>query len=474
MLDMSFGFGQEQEQRQEQKVSPRLIQANEVLQLSSEELQQLITREIEENPALEVAEPPTCEACGGEMIGSICPRCLSRQKVEESGEDAWDDGYRGVRDLSLGGEDDEHDPVGRVAAEATLEERLLTQLRALVPERDHPIAEYLVGSLDENGYLRTDTQEVAERFDASETRVEAIIRQLQTLDPVGIGARNLRECLLIQMDYLDLEEGLRHRIARLIVESGLLDDLAAHRYRRLAAALGCKTCDIADAARFIGEELNPHPAQSEWALEPGAQRSRTARVLPDVLIMRELGGYRIEVVESGRYELRISPVYREASRDLERDPTSFSEHDSQHVRGQVERARSFIENIHQRRETMRKIAECVIREQREYLDRGAVALRPLTRAKVAQIVGFHESTVSRATSGKYAMLPDRRVIPMSDFFTPSLAPKEIMQAILRQEAELTDAEIALRLREHGVFIARRTVAKYRAQLGILPSTRRSA
>jgi RNA polymerase sigma-54 factor len=474
MIEMTLGMGAETEQRQEQRVSPRLIQANEVLQLSSDELQQLIAREIEENPALEVTEPALCDACGGELAGSICPRCLSRQKVEQTDADAWDEHYSGARDLSLGGEDDDTDPLSRIAAEATLEERLLMQLFSFLPERDHPLAEFLVGSLDENGYLRVDVQDVAGQFDMSLKQVEDGITHLQTLDPVGVGARNLRECLLIQLDYLEQEEGLSHPVARQIVELGLLDELAAHRYRLLSAALGCRTSQIADAARFISDELNPHPAKSEWESAPGVQRSRTVRLLPDVLIVREAGGYRAEVVESDRFALRIAPVYRDIAREIERNPAQYSVDEAQHVKEYVSRARTFLENIHQRRETIRKIAECVIREQQAFLDEGAAALKPLTRARVAQIVGFHESTVSRATASKYAMLPDRRVIPMADFFTPSLAPKEVMQHILREEPHLTDAEIAVRLRRKGVVIARRTVAKYRAQLGILPSTKRSA
>lgn len=473
-MEMHLDLAVESEQRQELRVSPRLIQANEVLQLTSEELQHLIAREIHENPALEMAEAPLCEACGAELVGSICPRCLSRQKADEPTSDLWGEAFLGGRDLAAGTDDDEDDPLARLAAETSLEERLLLHLRVLLPEEDHPLAEYLVGSLNDNGCLRVDADDVALRFGVARSRVEHVLRHLQSLDPVGIGARNLRECLLIQMDYLEQEHGVHRPVARQILELGLLDDLAAHRHRRLAVALDCKTSEVAEAARFIAQELNPYPAHSEWRTEPSAQRRRTARVLPDVLIVREPDGYRAEVVESDRFVLRVSPVYRDLAREIERQPQRFSPTESQHVREYVSRARTFLEHIHQRRETIRKIAECVVREQKLYLDYGPAALRPLTRARVAQIVGFHESTVSRATAGKYAMLPDRRVIPMSDFFTPSLAPKEVMQHVLREAPGLTDAEIALRLRERGVFIARRTVAKYRAQLGILPSTKRTA
>ncbi len=473
MLEMGMGTDLLQQQRQEMKVWPRLIQANEILQLSSQDLEQLIQKELAENPALELVEAQHCEVCGTELMGSICPQCLSRQKSTETGTEPWEDPSPGVRDLSLPVEDEELDVWGRVASEATLAERLILQLRAILPAKDHPIAEYLVGALDDDGYLRMSLDDIAEALQVSRAEVQAVLAQLQSLEPIGVGARNLRECLLIQLNHVEQEEGRTNEVARQILELGLLDDLGARRYNRIAEMLKVSPERVEAAATFIGTELTPFPARQQWDTDPGARPARTGRVLPDIIISREGDAFRVEVIESHRFRLQVSPVYRQMMNELDRSPQQFSEDDRRHVKDYVNRAKLFLDNIRQRRETMRKIAEVVVEEQDEFLRYGIRALKPLTRAKVAQRIGVHESTVSRATNGKFAMLPDARVMPMADFFTPNLAPKDVLREILRTAPRLTDAEIAEQLaREHGIRIARRTVAKYRKQLGILPSTLR--
>jgi RNA polymerase sigma-54 factor len=473
MLEMGFGADQSAQQRQDMKVWPRLIQANEVLQLSSQDLEQLISRELQENPALEVVEAQRCDVCGTELHGSICPQCLSRQKGTIEGEEGWEDSGGSVRDLSISTDDDESDVWGRVAAEATLSERLIMQLHATLPDTEHAIAEYLVGALDEDGYLRTSLNDVAEALGVDRERAQAVLTQLQDLDPPGVGARNLRECLLIQLKYVQEVEGRHNELAQMILESGLLDDLGARRFNRIAEILKVHHDDVEEAAAFIGNELTPYPARQQWDLDPGTRPARTGRVLPDVLITRDGDLIRVEVVESHRFRLQVSPSYRQMIGQVERAPSQYSDDERKHVRDYVNRARLFLDNIRQRRETMRKIAQVVVEEQDGFLRHGVRHLKPLTRAKVAQQIGVHESTVSRATNGKYAMLPDARVLPMADFFTPNLAPKDVLREILHEAPRLTDAEIADQLaREHDIHIARRTVAKYRKQLGILPSTLR--
>ncbi len=179
----------------------------------------------------------------------------------------------------------------------------------------------------------------------------------------------------------------------------------------------------------------------------------------------------------------MNPLYEQIATDLGRKGNgatpgvgNVSDSDRQHVREFTSRAKLFIANIHQRRETLRKIALCLVELQEDFLRGGVRELRPLTRAVVAQQVGVHESTVSRATANKYVMLPTRKVIPFSDFFTPSLSIKDVIKELILKERDraqpLTDREICSRLLQQGIRIARRTVAKYRAELGILPSTMR--
>src|SRR5579884_1713869 len=192
------------------KVSPRLVAANYILELSSQELQQAISTELADNPALELVEIPTCRVCGTELQGSICPRCIQRQKVGSTyGPESRAYSYDDVPE-SRGGripDDEEFDPLTRVASEQTLGEKLLMEMGAALPEEDMPIAEYLVGSLDEKGYLSVRVEDVAYELDQDVDKVRAILRVLQAQEPVGIGARNLRECLSIQITHLE-ERGL--------------------------------------------------------------------------------------------------------------------------------------------------------------------------------------------------------------------------------------------------------------------------
>ncbi|HEX2037105.1 MAG TPA: RNA polymerase sigma-54 factor, partial [Chloroflexota bacterium] len=206
---------------------------------------------------------------------------------------------------------------------------------------------------------------------------------------------------------------------------------------------------------------------------PGAP---TGYVLPDVIIAKRDRGFEVDVVESKRFFLRISPLYRELLLHSQHDGgsqdsgTPLSQAERRHVQQYVSRARLFMAGIDQRRQTLQRIVAYLVSVQGEYLDKGVRHLRPLTRATVAAELGVHESTVSRATAGKYVMLPSGEVVPLAHFFTPSLSAKDVIkEMIVHEHAPLTDEQIVERLEAQGITIARRTVAKYRQQLGILPS-----
>ena len=430
------------------RVSPRLVAASYILELSSQELQQAISQEIDENPAIELVEQASCQVCGGPLHGSICPSCLSQQKSSTSDGD-YDDSDDYWHDRSL----------------------------AAPLDDDYAIAQYLVGSLNDNGYLQTSVEEAAYQLSVSGDRVEAVLAALHTLEPVGIGARNLRECLLIQLDFLEEERAEVPPLARQIVEDHLTA-LAEHKYSRIAHALGATTEQVSDAGRFIRERLNPFPARGGSSPEPGDSGPRPNHIIPDVIINRNdlpNGGetYDVDVVESKRFYLRVAPLYQRLTAELDREPHRYSDDDRRHVKQYVSRAKLFIANINQRRQTMQKITEYIVEVQSEFLRGGIRLLKPLTRAAVAAHLGMHESTVSRATAGKYAMLPNRKVIPFSDFFTASLSVMDVIKELIANEdVPKTDQEIADELGERGITLARRTVAKYREQLNILPSSLR--
>ncbi len=457
------------------RVSPRLVAASYILELSSQELQQAIAQEMSENPAMELVEKETCPACGGPMQGSICPACLSQQKTSPVSADSdYDNSDDYINDLNLtaGATEDDFDPFTQVAAQMSLPERLLNELQSMVPVADMPIATYLVGNLNDNGYLLCSVEEAAHQLDVPLEAVERVLLVLQSLEPIGIGARNLRECLLIQIAYLQAE-GIECPVAAEIVKSHL-QELAEHKFSRIANELGVTADDVATASDYIRHRLNPFPAQGYGSPDHNSSESRATIILPDVIISQgERESFDVEVIESKRFFLRITPLYQQLATNLEREPDRFSEEERRHIKQYVSRAKLFIANINQRRQTLQKITEYIVEAQKEFLVNGVRHLKPLTRAAVAYHLGMHESTVSRATASKYVMLPSRKVIPFSDFFTASLSVMDVIKELIASETSpLTDQEIADELARRGIVIARRTVAKYREQLGILPSSLR--
>jgi RNA polymerase sigma-54 factor len=468
-------------QEQSAKVSPTLIMVNQVLALSSLELQHMVMSELAENPALESVDSATCTQCGAGATGKLCPVCMQPVAPTEytdpwasraekgSGDDDYDpDNYRAR--VSQQGEEEEFDPLGYVAGETSMTEQLLSDLAVSLPSEDHQIAEYLVGSLDEQGFLGTSTQSAARVLGVTLEQVERVLVELQRVGPVGVGARDLRECLMIQLE--DIKERGVPPIAPHVeaIVSEYLTELGEHKFTIIASALGCSYEAVVAARDFIKQHLQPRPLEEPPRGRAWRSPSPTRFVIPDVIIHLRDGKLEPEVVETYRFSLRISPLYQRLSSGTETDG-ALSDGDREHVRRYVNRSKLFISNINQRRETIRRITACLIGLQEEFIVYGVRYLKPLTRAQVAQYLGIHESTVSRATANKYVMLPDKHVIPFSDFFSASLSAKDVIKELITSERDpMTDKEIVSRLREQGIRVARRTVTKYRNQLGILPST----
>jgi RNA polymerase sigma-54 factor len=437
------------------------------------ELQELINTELSENPALEMLEKATCPRCGAALDKPVCPHCLSSERSQETTSAAnspepeqvfnRDEYYEEGPSMSRRDPEDDFDPMVHVASELPLHERLIQELGAILRPEQMIIAEFLVGNLDERGFLDTTVDEAARVLEAEREEVEAVLAELQQQEPIGIGARNLQECLLLQVDYL-AEQGVGNPHVRAIIEKHL-DKLGEHKFSRIAQEMHVSSQHVAEAAQFIKKHLNPFPAQGA-----PAGGSTSGYVLPDVIISKRGRGFEVDVVESKRFFLRINPLYRDLMMRSQSDGASLNENERKHIQQYVSRARLFMANIDQRRQTLQRIVAFLVSYQGEFLDKGVRQLRPLTRAMVAAELGVHESTVSRATASKYVMLPSGKVIPLSDFFTPSLSAKDVIRDIIEHEAEpLTDEQIADRLGQMNIIVARRTVAKYREQLGILPS-----
>jgi RNA polymerase sigma-54 factor len=479
MMDMDMDMTSEVQQAQQMtvRISPRLIAANHILELSSMELQEVMQQEVDENPALEVTEYVNCPRCGSLMLDDTCHTC-ARAQNSAGPEPATFDVSEAYLDTgtwhatSTGNREEEFDPLSLVAAQMSLSERLLVDLAPLLASPLHErIAEYLIGNLDDNGFLCCSVAEVAAVLNVAAEEVEEVLARLQTLEPIGIGARTLQECLLIQLKYLE-SQGYGNPTAFAIVRNHF-DELGAHKYGRIAHALGLGQEDVIAVAHYIRDKLNPFPAQQYGSRPRSAPAEIPRYVLPDLVIRQGEEGLEVDVVESRRFVLRISPSYQDMWREVEGRPRDFSERDREHIRHYITRAKMFMANLNQRRQTMQKIGDFLAEYQQEFLVHGIRYLKPLTRAMVAQYTGMHESTVSRATAGKWVMIPTGKVIPFSDFFTPALNVKDVIKELIEAEVEpLTDQQITERLAAYGHHIARRTVAKYRDQLGILPSSLR--
>ncbi len=462
-------------------ISAKLIASIKILQYSAEELEQSIAQEIDQNPALEVDEQAQCVRCGSVLQQGMCPTCdwqagetfaeLARSLAD--GDDADFSGH----DLT-GGDENEYDPLDFVRTAGSLNEYLLRQLGTILPPDDQPIAEYLVGNLNSHGYLTVSIEDTAQTLNVSTDRVESVLRVLQSLDPPGIGARDLRECLLIQLDSFE-QHGMSPPIARRLLEDHL-KELGEHHFAEIAHDVGVSSSQVKVAWRFIRSNLNPYPAHAfefdgvpELGLDVVAERSVVVR--PDVVIRRVEQGFEAEVVERRRYRFNLNSQYHalyQQSKSRAGEQLNLSDEERQHVRRYASRARFFMDCIAQRWDTLMTIADALIAHQYEFLDKGVRFLKPLTRGELASYVGLHESTVSRATANKYVLLPTGRTVPFDDFFDGSLAAKDAIREIVATEDSAkpySDEELARILGERGIPLARRTVAKYREALGLMPS-----
>src|SRR5579883_79270 len=455
-------------------ISAKLITSLKILQLSAEELAQTIHQEMTDNPALEIDEAALCPICGSPLEDGRCSECHPAQadgaiQAADADYDATSYIETRERQRSLDSDED-YDPISLVASDVSLSDYLLGSLHNVLPAEDFGIADYLVGSLDEFGYLAVTDEEVAEACDVPLERVKRVVEALQRQDPLGVGARSAQECLLIQLAQLE-EDGKGDALVKRILTS-CFEELGEHKFDQIAAKLHIKLDAVIAAWEYIKNNLTPFPAWSFWRDGQRVTVSRAGYVRPDVAIRPVQDGYAVDVLEAERYQLRINEFYPQ----IMREANDLSADDRDFVRKCASRAKFFIDCIQQRWATLRQITECLVECQRDFLDNGIRYLKPLTRSEVAFRVGLHESTVSRATANKFILLPNRRVISFDDLFDGSLAIKDAIREIIEHEDHvhpLSDQDIAQRLQENGVFLARRTVAKYRDAMHVLPSNLRT-
>jgi RNA polymerase sigma-54 factor len=453
-------------------ISFRQIAAVRLLQQSSQELAHTIARERDDNPALDVEEREWCMRCGSGLDRPElpCPNCGSAAGASDR-----DGASQPVMEMepieggsAPGGDDEYFDPLLRVSGAEGRAEGLLHLLLLACPADDADIAEFVIGSLDSHGFLpESIITDGAEVLQLASARVERVVTALQRLEPPGIGARSAGECLLIQLRRLALE-GESHPLAeRLVME--YLRPLALRRFREVAHALDETPRAIELEWEFIRSHLVPYPAHGYDPDMSNLAGVATA-VRPDVIIRRKEEDFEAEVVEARRYDLRINQEYRQSGREAA--ASLFTERERAHLRLYRDQAQTFISALRQRWDTMQRVSDALIELQREFLEWGPKRIKPLTRADVARRIGLHESTVSRATDGKFVLLPNGRTVPFDDFFDSSLPIKKLLGELIASESSrrpYSDEQLARLLARRGTVVARRTIAKYREEIGILPS-----
>ena len=455
------GLQQSVQMGQQQMLSPQMRQSLEILQATALELQQLVRQEIETNPVLE-EEVPEEEAQTEDSSEESDDEYDELRQFEED----WSDySAEGAQNVDAAADARRQKFLEGVTPAETLAQHLEKQLgRLALDPVQRRIATLLVGNLNEDGYLAATAEEVADEAGAETAEVVEVLHLLQTLDPPGAGARDLSECLRLQL----ARRGEGQSVAARIVE-GQLDLLGRKKFAEIASALRVSQDDVREAGALIAS-LNPKPGR--------AFAGELAQVLaPDVIIERTGDDFSVSLVRDSVPQLRISRTYR----DLLGEAAGGAEVRS-YLRDKIRGGKFLIKSIQQRQQTILAIAREIAVRQRAFLEEGVSALAPMTMAQVAEAVGVHETTVSRAIAGKTVATP-QGAFEMKFFFTSgyraadgaavsSTSVKDAIAALIRGEEPLkplSDQQIVEKLSGDGLAVARRTVAKYREALGILPS-----
>jgi RNA polymerase sigma-54 factor len=513
-MALEVKLGHDLRLRQQLVMTPQLQQAIKILQLSLPELEAVVQNELDSNPMLEpldqsvaetaantleapdivppadgeplppepepgVAEPDSeWERAAAEVpVATVATEAVdaaaemsdpSLDKLDwreylETYSNNWQDG-------EVPNDDDERRQAleNTLTRKTSLEGHLIWQLQmSSFDNEQQRIGGTIIYNLNDDGYLETPLAELAAQLETSEQAVEAVLKRIQRFDPPGVAARNLSECLLAQLRNLGMEESLA---ARVVVRH--LDLLEKHRYSEIAKALGVELKMVAEAARNISS-LEPKPGRDYGGAEP-------SYIVPDVYIQKVGNDFVVTLNESAVPRLRLATYYQRVLND-----STAAAETKEYLQERLRSARWLVKSIYQRLQTIFKVANSIVKFQRAFFEHGVGHLKPLVLKDVAEDIGMHESTISRATANKYAHTP-QGIFELKFFFTSGVKAtdggdvsaetvKEKIRALVASEGQdnpLSDQAIAEILRKDQINIARRTVAKYRQALGILPSSRR--
>lgn len=456
-------------------MAPQLRQSLEMLQMPILELRTMVREELEKNPTLEETpmekQPVEIEAKAGEEAPPDETKQLDFDEQYDAltrmDDDYRDYFYQNAGTFSYSSEDLEKRQflLDSLPQTESLQEHLLNQLNlAGLPEHDHEIGVLIIGSLNEDGYLASSVEDIAASAGFNANDITEILQIIQDFHPTGVGAKDLQECLLLQLE----RSGNDHGLAAVIIKDHL-KQLGAKKFADIARALKVELQEVHAAAREISR-LDPKPGR---LFSPEV----ATYVQPEVVVQKVDGEYIIILNDDQLPHLRISNYYRELLTS-----TGTRSEVKSYVRERIRSGAFLIKSIHQRQKTIRKIATEIVESQKEFLEKGISELKPLTMAEVAEKVGVHETTVSRAVNAKYMQTPIG-MFEMKYFFTPgiktadgtqisNMTVKDIIKSMVAAEdpdKPLSDQDIVETLTAKGITIARRTVAKYRLVLRIPPS-----
>ena len=439
---MQLGMDVSIQQTQKLALTPQMEQSLSVLQMGSEELNQCIEEEVLSNPMLDYAKEPEkkeVRRSQGEGIGYY-----SRKKTEDTDYQSY---LNAIADEK--------------SEDTELAEYLRMQLytKKISPRRQK-IGEYLIECLEESGYLKMDMDELAKGIGLSKEELEREIRFMQTLEPCGVFARDLKECLLLQVQ----GEEQMQRQARLLIEK-YLDEIAQNKIPQISKQTGLTTAEITKTIRYIKEELEPVPGRGYGCA------NRNEYIYPDITVKEDEKGYRIILNKEKVHTLELNREYLPMLGQV------HSSEENKYLKEQYQKAKILLQNIGKREETLAAVAEAIVDWQRDFFDKGKAFLKQMNLLDIAQELDVHESTVSRAVRDKY--LECRwGIFELKYFFSNKTSDGNncnvltCIQEIIRSENKqkpLSDAKIAEQLEKKGIRISRRTVTKYREQMQI-PNT----
>jgi RNA polymerase sigma-54 factor len=480
-------------------LAPQLQQSLALLQAPTLELKALVEQELQQNPVLEEMDSPDTEmrersdANEGDVPAASDPAeppedlkfdSTTEKNSDEPADDfqvefdklvqldqEWRDHFSQTNaSIRQTTEDEEKRQFmfDSLTAETSLAQNLLDQAREVgLNGSQRAIAELIIGNIDDYGYLKATVEELAASTSLSAEKISEVLKVIQSFDPPGVGALDLRECLMLQLERAGKTDSLEYRIVR-----DFMDALGKRRIPEIARGTGCDVDEVQAALSRIGQ-LEPRPGR---AFLPDSDQY----ILPEVFVQKVGNDFTVTTNDEHIPHLRISNVYK--------DLMSAGENNAEvknYIREKIRAGKFLIKSLHQRQQTILNIAKEIVKRQREFFEKGVAFLKPMTMAQVADVVGVHETTVSRAVSSKYMQTP-QGVLEMKFFFTAGLqtttgngvsntSVKDMIAEIFSAEDSakpLSDQEVVKMLDEKGISIARRTVAKYRDELNILPSNLR--